>query len=120
MRRSVSRRRTVRRDREPDDVRRYAACGLAVAAAFFGLVGLGGITHLALLGAVLATALKLLDTVSDRIAGRVTAGSVVLAVVALAVVIAAAALHAPLLALGALLGLVRLEPLRSPQPLLSK
>jgi hypothetical protein len=97
-------------------VRRHAATALACAAALLALAGAGGLAQAVLLAAVVAAGVCVLDAVTERVAGRVTAGTVALAVVALATVVAAAAAHAPLLAVGACLGALRLPPLRQAEP----
>jgi hypothetical protein len=93
-------------------VRRHCASLTAVTAALCGLAGFGAFAHAVLLVVVVASGLRVLDSVSEWVAGRTGAAAVVLAVAALAAVVAAAALDAPLLALGALLGLIRVEPVR--------
>ena len=69
-----------------------------------------------LLAAVVAAGVCVLDAVTERVARRVTAGTVALAVVALTAVVAAAAARAPLVAVGACLGALRFPPLRGPEP----
>jgi len=100
---------------------RLTAPALAAFAVLLGTAGADGLVHLVLLVAIVPAFAGLLDAVTERVAGRVIAVQVALAVAALVFVVAAAASSSPLLALGSLVALVSVPVLaRAEKPLLER
>jgi hypothetical protein len=94
---------------------------LAAFAVLVGTAGADGLSHLVLRVAIVPAFAVLLDAVTERVAGRVIALQVVLAVAALVFVVTGAAIRSPLLALGSLVALVSVPVLaRAQEPLLER
>src|SRR5690348_13481305 len=95
------RRRNVRPVSEPHHVvRRWAAPGIAAAALLASLGGLGGVSSLLLLAAIVAGAVRLIDVVGLAAEGRGERLAVVTAATGLTWLVAAGVTHVALLVVG--------------------
>jgi len=81
-------------------VRRWAAPGIAAAALLASLGGLGGVSSLLLLAAIVAGAVRLIDVVGLAAEGRGERLAVVTAVTGLTWLVAAGVTHVALLVVG--------------------
>ena len=89
---------------------------LAAFAVLLAAAGASGLAHFVLLAAIVPAFAVLLDAVAERVAGRVLALQVALAVAALVFVVAGAAIRSPLLALASLVAVVSVPALARAEP----